>query len=70
MVRLSTSDEAGSRHSRLICHRCSDVIGVYEPLVVETPEGPRDTSLAADPGLYEGDLRCYHRVCSELIAPS
>ncbi len=67
MVTRSTTDEAGSRHIRLICDRCSDVIGVYEPLVAETPGGSRDTSLAADPALYAGDSRCYHRACYELI---
>jgi hypothetical protein len=39
------------------------VIGAYEPMVLETPHGPLQTSLAAEPGLYVSDVPCFHRVC-------
>ena len=42
---------------------CADVIGSYEPMVLETPHGPRHTSLAAQPELYGSDVRCFHRGC-------
>ena len=42
---------------------CADVIGTYEPMVLETPHGPRHTSLAAQPELYGSDVRCFHRAC-------
>lgn len=48
---------------RLRCRHCDDVIGAYEPLVLETPHGSRHTSLAAEPGLYETDAACFHRDC-------
>jgi hypothetical protein len=48
---------------RVRCRHCHDVIGAYEPMVLETHRGRSDTSLAADPGLYETDLPCFHRTC-------
>jgi hypothetical protein len=48
---------------RLRCRHCEDVIGAYEPMVLETPHGPRHTSLAAEPDLYETDAACFHRGC-------
>jgi hypothetical protein len=60
------SGDARTEYARIICHQCSDVIGVYEPLVLETPGGRRETSLAADRSLYESDRPCYHRACYEL----
>jgi hypothetical protein len=39
------------------------VIGAYEPMVVEHRTGSRETSLAADPALYETDHPCFHRAC-------
>jgi hypothetical protein len=48
---------------RLRCLRCADVIGAYEPMVLETSGGPRHTSLAAEPELYGSDARCFHRAC-------
>ncbi|HEY1715367.1 MAG TPA: hypothetical protein VGG07_20865 [Solirubrobacteraceae bacterium] len=48
---------------RLRCRHCADVIGAYEPMVLETPHGPLQTSLAAEPGLYVSDVPCFHRVC-------
>ena len=48
---------------RLRCRHCDDVIGAYEPMVLETPHGPRHTSLAAEPDLYETDAACFHGGC-------
>jgi hypothetical protein len=48
---------------RLHCRHCDAVIGVYEPMVIETPQGPRHTSLAADPELYDSDDPCFHSSC-------
>ena len=45
------------------CLHCADVIGAYEPMVLETPHGPRQTSLAAEPDLYGSAARCFHRAC-------
>jgi hypothetical protein len=39
------------------------VIGAYEPMVIETPHGPRHTSLAAEPEVYESDAPCFHHSC-------
>ncbi|HEY6522835.1 MAG TPA: hypothetical protein VIY10_03645, partial [Solirubrobacteraceae bacterium] len=41
----------------------ADVIGAYEPMVLETPHGRLQTSLAAEPGLYGSDAPCFHRAC-------
>ncbi|MGH2893695.1 MAG: hypothetical protein ACRDPM_10590 [Solirubrobacteraceae bacterium] len=48
---------------RLRCRHCADVIGTYEPMVLETLHGPRHTSLAAEPELYGSDAPCFHRSC-------
>jgi hypothetical protein len=45
------------------CLHCADVIGAYEPMVLQTPHGPRHTSLAAEPELYASEARCFHRAC-------
>jgi hypothetical protein len=45
-----------------VCRWCSDVIGVYEPMVVLSPGESRETSLHNErPGEPLGD--CYHRAC-------
>jgi len=61
------SDEARNDYPRMVCHHCGDAIGVYEPLVLETRVGRYDTSLAADPGVFESDRPGFHRACYELI---
>jgi hypothetical protein len=48
---------------RLHCRHCDEVIGVYEPMVIETLHGPQHTSLAAEPELYVADEPCFHRSC-------
>jgi hypothetical protein len=42
---------------------CDEVIGAYEPMVIETHHGPCETSLAAHPALYETERPCFHRAC-------
>ena len=49
------------------CRHCRDVIGAYEPLVIATPSGRYDSSLAAEPHLYETARPCYHRACYEQV---
>jgi hypothetical protein len=61
------SDEARPGFARMVCHHCGDVIGVYEPLVLDTAAGRHDTSLAADPRLLQSDHPGYHRTCYELL---
>ncbi len=47
---------------RLRCRWCSDVIGVYEPMVVHAEGESRETSLLNEqPDGPIGD--CYHRPC-------
>ena len=46
----------------LVCDRCGDVIGIYEPTVVVDGE-PRETSRAAEPDLAERPGERYHRAC-------
>lgn len=48
---------------RLHCRHCGEVIGAYEPMVVERHGGPHETSLAADPALYETECPCFHHAC-------
>jgi hypothetical protein len=43
------------------CVACGELIGVYEPLVVQTAGASRTTSRAADPDLRAGAY--YHRGC-------
>lgn len=48
---------------RLRCRHCQDVIGAYEPMVLETDQRVSVTSLAAEPSLYATDQPCFHRAC-------
>ncbi len=49
---------------KLRCARCGDVIGAYEPLVIETEGTARLTSCAAEPELLAGPPGdCFHREC-------
>jgi hypothetical protein len=54
--------------ARLRCRQCGDVIGVYEPLVVIEPHGPRVTSLAAEPGQFPVGAACFHAACDERMS--
>jgi hypothetical protein len=46
----------------LLCRWCTDVIGVYEPMVVLDSGESRETSVLNEPpGEPVGD--CYHRAC-------
>jgi hypothetical protein len=40
------------------------VIGIYEPLVLLTAAGRRETSLAAEPELSDAPSPVYHRACT------
>jgi hypothetical protein len=40
------------------------VIGIYEPLVLLTATGGRETSLAAEPELSDAPSPVYHRACT------
>jgi hypothetical protein len=44
------------------------VIGVYEPMVLESPDGDRETSVAAEPHLAVTDRTCFHRDCYAIAA--
>ncbi len=48
---------------RLICHHCTEVIGVYEPVVVVIDGEVRETSRAAEPTIGTDAAECYHRAC-------
>jgi hypothetical protein len=49
----------------LICDKCGDVIGVYEPLVLIVDGQPSETSQAARPDDTDGANERYHRACYE-----
>jgi len=55
--------DGADRAGRPRCHHCEDVIGVFEPVVLETQSGPYETSLIVDPWLAESRDPCYHRAC-------
>ena len=48
------------------CERCSDVIGVYDPLVHVADETARRTSRAAEPDIADVAGRMYHDTCYRL----
>ncbi len=50
-----------------LCAHCGDVIGIYEPLVVIEPDGPRQTSRAAEPELASPLGTHFHRDCYEIV---
>jgi hypothetical protein len=55
-------------NARLLCHRCGEPIGVYEPLLTLLDGRPHETSRAAEPRdarLLNGE--CFHRDCFEAI---
>ena len=51
----------------LRCTQCSDVIGVYEPVVVVDHRGGHYTSLAAEPLSARTGEAQYHAACYEAI---
>ena len=59
---VSHSRDLSADCPRPRCRHCCDVIGVYEPIVVQSDDGERRTSLAAEPGLSADD-RCFHAEC-------
>jgi len=52
------------RTRRMHCQSCSDVIGMYEPIVLVDPPEFRETSLAAEPELLDSAAACLHRACA------
>jgi hypothetical protein len=66
---VGVSDSAPAHHRpHPRCRYCGDVIGVYEPLVIGTDGGSRESSLVADPELCATDAACFHRDCFELAS--
>ena len=47
----------------LRCHRCRDVIGSYEPMVVIVEGKPRTTSRGGEPDPVALGGECYHEAC-------
>jgi hypothetical protein len=50
--------------SALSCPVCGDAIGVYESVLVLGKDGSRNSSLAREPRLTEGDEMVLHISCS------
>lgn len=50
------------------CRLCRELIGVYEPMLIEGPDGARVTSLAAEPDLDLQDLLCRHPACADTMS--
>jgi hypothetical protein len=49
------------------CGACSDVLGVYEPIVCVMEGTARHTSRAAEPLLARSGQRCYHLGCYQSL---
>ncbi len=47
----------------MICARCGDVIGVYEPVVLLADGQQRTTSAAAEPRIGDELGERFHRAC-------
>jgi hypothetical protein len=47
----------------LRCHRCADVIGAYEPMVVLVEGEARNTSRAVERAVRDPVGECYHHDC-------
>lgn len=45
------------------CHRCGDVIGAYEPMVVLSDGRAHSTSRASAPDALLDGGECYHDAC-------
>lgn len=56
-------DRVQPAHESLRCKICSEVIGVYEPLIVLTHGQPQETSRAAREGVGAFGEECFHRAC-------
>lgn len=64
-ARQSEFPDSPERSRRPRCAWCGDVIGIYEPIVVEGAGARRVTSLAAEPELLASPLAKLHRDCWE-----
>jgi hypothetical protein len=58
-------EEGRARRPR--CGHCGGIIGVYEPLLVGTGAGARETSLAAEPELSAFEAHLLHRACYDQL---
>jgi hypothetical protein len=45
------------------CNLCNEIIGVYEPMVVQQGDEARRTSQAAEPSLAFETVERFHRDC-------
>jgi hypothetical protein len=71
LLRLVEPEGRPVTNRRLICDRCAEVIGVYEPLVVVLDGDARETSRAAEPTVGTEPAERYHRTCYlELFGPT
>ncbi len=52
--------QIGMSSRQMTCDHCDEVIGVYEPMVVVTEAGARETSTAAEPSLGLERAERYH----------
>jgi hypothetical protein len=53
---------SASRHP-ILCARCDEVIGVYEPVIAVHDDEVKKTSLAADRELAARPGKLYHAAC-------
>ena len=59
---MSGGPSPAGEHHRQRCRHCDDVIGVYEPMILVSPEARCETSVLAEPNLPP-NAECYHRDC-------
>jgi hypothetical protein len=52
----------------LHCRRCREIIGIYEPMIVQVGEQIRETSRAADESSPIEGAAHYHRDCHAATA--
>jgi hypothetical protein len=62
-LAVSPHNHHASMRPRPRCRHCGDVIGVYEPMILVSSEGGRETSLAAEPQLDATGCTCFHAPC-------
>jgi hypothetical protein len=60
---------ARTADGRLLCARCADVIGIFEPVIRHHDGSTHETSLAADPDLEVAPGALYHYDCFSMSAP-
>jgi len=62
---VDVSWEASPAEPRPRCGLCGEIVGVYEPAVLQTQQGARETSLAREPSPLSPDRSAvwYHGGC-------